>query len=209
MIKISMGPESPQQVFTLANPHHMLMKLAWEKNNLKAAIDARNTQQEHDFKNHHAAAYFAFNFAVTAWCIADWVWETADDDWRDLVCISLDCKKDYQKFIDALLRRHRPLRICQQIANGSKHMKLRNPDPSVRVDASSKYVPALAGKARVGDSLGRFDFDLIIWDDGNERKAVDVFEEAFDTWEFLLSSWFFIEGRAIFPDELDKDEKLR
>lgn len=200
MITVTPQPTPPAQVFSLATPHHMLMKLAWEKRNLRAAVDARKANEknnEHDFKNHHAAAYFAFNFAVTAWHIADWVWHTADDEWRELICKHLNCQKEYSNFKDALLDQHRVLRICQQIANGSKHMRLRKPDSSVRVDAAWTYKPALAGQTQAGDSLGRYDFDLLIWDDGKERNAVEVFDEVFRCWEDLLSSWFFIEGRAV------------
>jgi hypothetical protein len=194
MITVTQQPTPPAQVFSLATPHHMMMKLAWEKRNLHAAIAARKNNEEPDFKNHHAAAYFAFNFAVTAWHIVDWVWQTTDDEWRDTICKSLKCKKDYDAFKKALMNQYRVIRICQQIANGSKHMRINKPDNSIRVDTAWARKPALAGQARAGDSLGRYDFDLLIWDDGKERNAIEVFDEVFRCWEGLLSSWFFIEG---------------
>ncbi len=67
----------------------MLHKLYWEKEQLRKQVDS---QQENLF-NHLTAAYFAFNAAVTAWHLTDWIWEAATPDWRREIAQDLDLPK--------------------------------------------------------------------------------------------------------------------
>jgi hypothetical protein len=64
-------PKAPSNVFALATPHHLLIKLAWENGQLRQPL---KTKQPIAWT--HAPAYHAFNCAVTAWHLTDWTWES-------------------------------------------------------------------------------------------------------------------------------------
>jgi hypothetical protein len=196
MITIRRPPSPPDQVFALATPAHLLSKLSWELRQLRKALASKSD----DVWENHVRAYHAFNFAVTAWHLTDWVWATAPDDLKRQISDSLGQCSNLSEFKQALARRARAIRICQQIANGSKHMILSYPDPTVRVEVVSQYVPPLAGTMQAGDPLGKYELHLMIWDKHVQRSAVDVFDEAFQNWCDFLAEWGFIEGRLVLGD---------
>jgi hypothetical protein len=78
MIVLEDLPEPPHQVFMLATPAHMLTKLHWEIYSLRKALSEKPEHIGHT----HAPAYCAFNCAVTAWHLADWVWNASSEDRR-------------------------------------------------------------------------------------------------------------------------------
>jgi hypothetical protein len=83
--KIDQQPQSPDQVFALATPAHMLAKLYWEIKQLEISLE---TEQKPAFA--HASAYHAYNCAITSWHLTDWVWESADADTRTRICERLN-----------------------------------------------------------------------------------------------------------------------
>ena len=127
-------PKSPDHVFGLATPQHMLAKLGWEIRQLRETI--RN--QENDWQLTMIAAYQAFNCAVTAWHCADWAWCFGDDLVREhlseryALCLAgrshVSERAKLDEFCNAVALESRDIHVCRKIANGSKHMKLRNPD---------------------------------------------------------------------------------
>jgi hypothetical protein len=152
----------------------------------------------------HAPSYCAFNFAVTAWALADWTWNSASAEERNYIfeCFRIKSRaedpKAFGKFQQAVREKSRAIHICQQIANGSKHMKVdRHPDPDVQAKMQWESEPARAGKMRAGDPLATFRQQLVVVDKGEERPAVDVFEEAFRDWQRLLGTWGFVEGTLV------------
>jgi|SRR5215471_12313803 len=70
-------------------------------------------------------------------------------------------------------------------------------DPTVRTEMRRSLKPAAASKVRAGELLVKYDYDLVIWDDGVPRLAVEVFEEALRYWHELLREWGFEEARFI------------
>lgn len=56
----------------LAIPAHMLQKFHWEIAQLEKSL----TEKQEHLGYFHAPSYCAFNCAVTAWHIADWVWQS-------------------------------------------------------------------------------------------------------------------------------------
>jgi hypothetical protein len=98
----------------LDSPTDLLAKLRWEIEQLSIP------DQE------AVASYRAFNSAVTAWSICDWVWNAASADLRKrLLTESPDPKGRNAEPLASLLRQQsRELAICQQLANGSKHFIL-------------------------------------------------------------------------------------
>jgi len=190
-------PEPPDHVFGLTTPQHMLAKLGWEVRQLREAV--RN--QDNDYRSIMIAAYQAYNCAVTAWHCADWAWCFGDDWVRENLSERYALKSTgsdrakLEAFCNAVALERRDIHICRKIANGSKHMKLRNPDPDVRATFAWSQMTNSKGEAHYG-------FDLHIRDGGEQRRAVEVFRGTFDYWESLFSALGYIEGgRYIGPDD--------
>ena len=72
MPPLPMPLDPPDKVFGLAAPHHMLMKLKWEIFQLRT-VAAEPCEPGAEIE----PGYHAFNCAVTAWHMADWVWQSA------------------------------------------------------------------------------------------------------------------------------------
>ena len=76
-------------------------------------------------------------------------------------------------FQEAVREKSRAIHICQQIANGSKHMKIeRNPDPDVQAKMRWETEPARVDTLRAGDPLATFQQQLVVVDKGEEQSAV-------------------------------------
>lgn len=127
-------PEAPDKVFMLATPAHMLTKLHWELCQLRKSL----TEKPEHIGHTHAPSYCAFNFAVTAWHLADWTWKAAAGEQRGhiLKCLNIESSghddKDFRKFQTAVRDRSRAIHICQQVANGSKHISSTTPIQTFR-----------------------------------------------------------------------------
>lgn len=163
----------------------MLYKLHWEISGLRKAIEDRD--------NLYAwlqPAYHAYNCAVTAWHCADWAWEYPDkDEGREYIAglLEFSCsgnrRVDSEAFFAAVCNASREVSICRQIANGSKHMKLRNSDPTIRVGHGWRPDP-LASAPRILDS-------------DTEHFAQNIFERAAKYWERLFREIGYLEAEFI------------
>jgi hypothetical protein len=47
---------------------------------------------------------------------------------------------------------------------------------------------------------GYHQYALMIFDNDDERSALDVFEEAYRDWRRYLGEWWFIEGTLVAPN---------
>jgi hypothetical protein len=186
----------PSNVFALATPHHLLIKLHWEVRQLRASLPSKRRPIDL-----HEPAYHAFNCAITCWHLTDWVWESADEERRQLISSNFGVGlRKIEDFQSALRLRHRSLHICWQIANGSKHFKLRKTDPNIKTDEMWEYRPAMAGRMQAGEPLGSYVYRLSLTDGDLRLEALDVFEDAMKAWERELAAWFFIEGGYVGPE---------
>ncbi|MFZ0150950.1 MAG: hypothetical protein WBG18_16190 [Xanthobacteraceae bacterium] len=189
-------PEPPDHVFGMATPHHMLSKLAWEIGGLRQTVE----NQDKDYRSIMIAAYQAYNCAITAWHCADWAWSFGDEWVRAKLSERYDVRpvgKDRTRldaFCNAVASRNRDIHICRSIANGSKHMKLTNPDPTVAAAFVWSERKNVEGDAHYG-------FELFIRDSGEDRQAVEVFRGAFDYWDGLFMDLGYVEPRYIGPDD--------
>jgi hypothetical protein len=170
------------QTFALLNSRDMLRKLIWEIEELRSTPAYPNGQR---------IAYRAFNSAITAWSLVDWVWGDLDVAQRSTIgngnCPSVLGKYCTEKSTD--------LEICESIANSSKHRK-RLPrlfNPSVR----TKMV-APVRCFRVGDPVGQplrtWTWEAIILHHGKEYRALDVFLGASTFWSDLLNYYSIPSG---------------
>jgi hypothetical protein len=192
-------PEPPDQVFMLATPAHVLTKLHWEIYSLRKALSEKPEHIGHI----HAPAYCAFNCAVTAWHLADWVWNASPKDRRTDFLVLLGATvtdndhKDFVNFQTAIRNQSRALHICRQLATGSKHMAVTtHPDPNLRAEMRWECAPLREQEMPASDPFAVDRYRLVVSDKGIERAAVDVFENAFKDWERFLGRWGFIEGRC-------------
>lgn len=189
------NPSIPDKVFMLATPAHMLHKFHWEIYTLKKTLTNKLENPGHV----HAPSYCAFNCAVTAWHILDWVWQSPGANKEDILqqlgmVFADDDKKNFRAFQNGIRQRSRSIHICRQLATGSKHMTVTtHPDITVTAEMRWEVKPAKFGEARFGDPFATHRYHLIVIDNQQERSAVDVFEQAFKDWQYLLGEWGFVE----------------
>jgi hypothetical protein len=194
-MKVPDFPEPPASVFMLASPNHMLGKLAWEITELGKSLGFEKNR----FPKRHPA-YHAYNCAITAWHLCDWTWQACNSDQREFLANKYDLSnvsddRKFEKFCDAISDECQELQICRQIANGSKHMKLRR-TATVKASAEWVRVSEPAGQLRPGDLM----MDLRVTDGEKEITADWLFTRAFSFWEGLLCELGFAEGRYV-PSE--------
>lgn len=112
--------QKAQKAFGLCDTRAMLEKLRWEAGKL-------STLERHNVVERQ---YHALNAAITAWHITDWLWHTMPAEVR----VEWDNIQKFQEYV----RQNSPMiRLCYQIATGSKHCIIeRHPDPSVSAGMS-------------------------------------------------------------------------
>jgi hypothetical protein len=158
--------------FGLNSPRELLAKLDWEMEQYNQSP----AQQE-------IASYRAFNCAVTAWSLCDWVWNAASDDLKaKFRAASPSSKTDSPEILAALLRAEsRELAICQQLANGAKHfVRNQNNDPqvsSLRLQSVSIFVGDDGQETRSVPTHGVF-----VRDDTKLYADISLFSRARDYW---------------------------
>src|ERR1700683_2706025 len=181
-------PSDIPNVFAMDQPQHMWVKLAWE---LQHLTDSMSVWKE-DEGAYPEPVFRAFNTAVTAWHISDWLWQSSVDTRAILKKrfgisakeTAAGMNKGLRRFQDAVVEECRALYVCREIANGSKHMRKSNPDPTIK--AMAKWDPAVeaVGLAKPGDLV----MSLTIADGGDERDAVLWFIDALGFWERLMAA---------------------
>lgn len=151
------------RTFALENCRDVLDKLMWE-------IEGFQKESPQDVA---ALAYRAFNGAVTAWHVLDWIWHDLTDEQRAAL--------DVEKLIDLqnLARRQcRALHLCRQVATASKHRVITAyPDTNVNTAVSAKSMPppkAAKGMISVIPPVWR----VKIIDGNVQTDAIDVLTSA-------------------------------
>jgi hypothetical protein len=117
-------------------------------------------------------AYSAFNCAVTAWSLADWVWGDLGDAQR-------------APFIDdAAFRKHcvshsQDIEICESLANSAKHRSRRA--RQFKVHIATKTV-AKVRKRRFGEPFGgpfsTWKWEAVILYSGTEHNSPSTYSSA-------------------------------
>jgi hypothetical protein len=153
------------QTFSFENSVDLVWKLDWEI----ARILHATPSDIIDMK------CFAFNAAVTAWQLTDWVLDDMTAAQKKSRGISsLD---DLQNLVIAECR---ALHLCRWIATASKHRIVNNRRHDPTVTTAVRSVPMAGGQPPK--------WELIINDGNTEHDASDVFEEArMYWWRFLAA----------------------
>jgi hypothetical protein len=162
----------------LNSARELLEKLDWE-------IDQYN--QFPDSKE-QVASYRAFNCAITAWSICDWVWNAASNELRQQFRAASPCPQaGGSEPLAALLRKEsRELAICQQIANGAKHfVRATRNDPHIssdRIESVSLFMSKDGQQEHVvsGHAVFITDGDRIYSDLGLFGRTRDYWEQFFE-----------------------------
>jgi hypothetical protein len=151
------------QKFSFETSVDVIWKLYWE-------IERLNHATPHDIIDMKC---FAFNAAVTAWQLTDWIFEDMSDEQRRQFGISK--LSDLQKMAREQCR---ALHLCRQIATASKHrvVKMKHYDDSVstRIDFDRT------------DAYQWPKWGLMIIDGDKSYPAIAVFEEARLYWYKFL-----------------------
>jgi hypothetical protein len=164
----------------LNSPTDLLAKLDWEISELGHPVE-----QEQEA----IASYRAFNCAITAWSITDWVWNAASDGLRKRFRAESPKPKatDSECFASLLRHQCRELAICQQLANGSKHFVLRDHNDatisSYRSASVSVYL-SKEGKTRAVPTYGVF-----IEDGAQTYADAALFSRARDYWSQFFKNY--------------------
>lgn len=161
--------------FALEDGHDLLNKLAWEIDRLRREIDRFRSEPEPPEgtpkwyarikREVEELSYGAFNCAVTAWAVSDWLY--ADTKFEHCAPTLGQFQRECRERCDAL-------RFCYLIANGSKHGPLernglaRKKEIEVAVEHD--------GKA----------WHITVTDAGQKHDAVDVFERALAFWDQMI-----------------------
>ena len=197
--------ESPT-TFAIDTPSAMLAKLKRELNRVAEASFLHDDLVDH-----------GTNCAITAWHITDWVWRARFKDdpaaQDDLLAAESELRKSKKGegegnapprwFKEYVTRECPALALCQDIANGFKHVIVKIPrgrdsPGAVATTASAKTAPAKvfnldqstlgsAGLDGPGFTPGGQMYELKIQDSRGERQnAIDVFNRAVAFWTGFL-----------------------
>jgi hypothetical protein len=174
---------SRDKTFGLENCRDLLRKLEWE---LSCLRDTTGDDPE-------PLMFFAFNAAVTAWHLGDWVWSDMTDVQRNDLQVEWeidDMTKGNFRF--EVRNKNRSLALCREVATASKHVEiLQSPDPLVRTEVSAEIVNVLSNGMRVVDNDGsqviaEIGWKLLVKDKERSIPFIEVVEGAVDFWtEFI------------------------
>jgi hypothetical protein len=200
--------EQPRQseisnVFGMDHPQHMFVKLSWE---LDALMNSMSV-----WKDNEAAPeplFHAFNTAITAWHVADWLWQYQPETRAKLATkfqflfeeTATGVRKGLERFQEAVLLHCDELRVCREIANGSKHMRKNKVDPNIKAQAVWGKVVDGTGFAKPGDLV----MSLRVNHKDKEVDAELAFIEAFGFWERLMTELGVFTKEARLPDKIMK-----
>ncbi|EPZ52549.1 hypothetical protein M902_1255 [Bacteriovorax sp. BAL6_X] len=138
-------------------------------------------------EEHLTAAYIAFNTAVTANHIADWIWESISENKKkelsskfEMTNTSTGCFLNYLKQVESI-------RQCREIANGSKHL-VDKPSTNIKANIKWKTIPAQAGTLYAGGPLSGNYYSLYVEEDNKQINVMTIFENAYAYWTNFIES---------------------
>jgi hypothetical protein len=118
---------------------------------------------------------FAFNAAVTAWQLTDWVFD--DMTAKQKQSRGISNLTDLQILVTSECR---ALHLCHWIATASKHRIVKNRRHDLTVKTAVRCAPLVNGQSPK--------WELIIIDGNKENDASDIFEEARMYWYRFLTA---------------------
>jgi hypothetical protein len=155
------------QTFALENCRDLLNKLQREIKRFRQAGNEIEDRKD-----------FAFNAAVTAWHLCDWVFEDMTEAHCDK--FNIHSRKQMQDYARTQCR---ALHLCRQVATASKHYTVDDfPDPNVEIIMTANEIPEPEPEptpSKVHVASGCFVYFI---DGDDKREAEDVFDDAVRFW---------------------------
>ena len=195
-------PSEIQNVLAMDDPQQMLAKLLWEIDQLTNEMSVWK-----DNEPFPAAIFMAFNAVVTAWHITDWVWQSTPERRAVLAKkfgvnyaeTDTGIRRGLEKFQEAVRQDCPALRVCYEIATGSKHMRKSKVDPDVKAKAEWHKALESVGVVKAGDLV----MNLTI-EDGKSGPLdpIQWFIDAFGYWEKLFRENDWIKAEKRLPDKI-------
>jgi len=113
----------------------------------------------------------------------DDVWHFFQDCWhlKDWIKNDDQISKVHRDSVENDANRSEALRICADLANRSKHLKLTN--RRLDADVSKRNLTINVGPP--GEGFGEYNF-VVLLEDGRELDAIAVAEDAMKEWRRLL-----------------------
>ena len=195
-------PSDIQNVFAMSEPQHMVSKLYFEILKLMDSMSVWTKSEAFP-----EPVFIAYNAAITAWHITDWLWQSRVQT-RDLLAKRFKFsynewsrngrRTGLEQFQKAVATDFRPLYICQEIANGSKHMRRTKSDADIKAIAEWHPAVEAVGHVKVGDLV----LSLNIFDGDKKWDAMNLFIKVAGYWEKLLTSEKLITAEARLPDKI-------
>jgi hypothetical protein len=191
-----------QNVLAMDDPQQMLAKLLWEIDHLTHEMSVWK-----DNEPFPAAVFMAFNAVVTAWHITDWLWQSGPDRRAALakkygfnyVETETSIKRGLEKFQDAVRKDSLALRVCYEIATGSKHMRKNKINPDVKARAEWHKALESVGVVKAGDLV----MNLTIEDEkSGPLDPIQWFIDAFGYWDKLFRENDWIKSEKRLPDKI-------
>lgn len=188
-----MADEVPSKTFGLKWPRDLLAKLEYDIGRLRSA---RSTD---DVK------YAAFDCAVDAWHMTDWVLAAVDDQRHLELCgeVRLHAQAAV-RFSEKQAERLPILKFCRDIANGVKHFALR---PKHRLDnvATSANISIRLKSAEDGIAVASASPIAQLIVDGTRYNAVEFFDDAYSQWSDFLKEEGLRQRSSMTTTVLRKD----
>lgn len=157
----SQSTDLPEQykTFSLRGPRDLLRKLEWDIGQLQATLS-------------HTVAYHyqAINCAITAWQMCDWVYVELDEQARLMFPTE-------RRFRDYIKQRSQWLTICRELADASKHRRLK--------DGPAQDIGTLSVDVFVTTS-GELIVQMLVSDGSAVYSAEQVMHHAYDFWSEYL-----------------------
>ena len=168
------------QTFAVETAQDMSEKLWWE-------IEAYRGEPDLQPK-----LWRAFNCAVTAWHISDWLFKQRQTEGVEVGTL-IDLQNDVQ-------RRSRALKLCKHIATASKHGGVdRRFDPTIRVIVAAKITAEKVPFEEIDRSQH---WEIAISDGDGETDALQVFYKAYEFWDREI----LIDERRLDPDRFVQED---
>lgn len=189
-------------VFGMNEPQHMLTKLYIELQDLSESLSVWTKSESFP-----RPLFIVWNTAMTAWHMTDWLWASKQTT-RDK--LSKRFKFEYNEttitgrekglvaFQIAVRAAFRELHICRELANASKHMRLRMNDPDIRAEVEWHEAKEAVGEIKVGDLI----MNLYVTDKGKKTDVQLIFIEAAGYWEQLLKEEGLLAQDAALPPKV-------
>jgi hypothetical protein len=195
-------PSDIPNVFGMNEPQHMLTKLYVEISDLSTSLSVWTKSESFP-----RPLFIAWNTAVTAWHMTDWLWASKQTT-RDKLSKKFKFEynettvsgreKGLERFQKAVREACRELHICREICNASKHMRLKSNDPDICLEIEWHAAKEAVGEVKVGDLI----MNLMVNDKEKKTDAQLVYIEAAGYWEALLKDEEFISMDAALPPKV-------